>query len=210
MSGIRGMGSSTKTEGLGFRRSLRRASRVGNRRHRPLLESLETRQLLTTYFVTDAHDRLDSSTTPPPGSPLYQQETLRDAITWANNDKTPDNIEFDIPASTSADLATPVYGFDPITQTWRITLNSQLPQITNTVTIDGYSQARVGVPFRYPTQAGLAIQSLALVGSPTGGTFTLTTQDSIMTPGGQPAPSSGTRPPPRYKQRSKRSWVSAT
>ncbi|MGO9600207.1 MAG: Calx-beta domain-containing protein [Isosphaeraceae bacterium] len=143
-----------------------------------MLESLETRQLLSTYRVTNTSDDPTAL------------GTLRDAITAVNNDPNPgsDNIEFDIPASTSADLATPVPGFDPTTQTWRITLNSQLPNITHPVTIDGYSEARVGVPFRYPTQSGLAVQSLSLVGSPTGGTFTLTTQDSIMSPGGTTVP----------------------
>ena len=49
-----------------------------------------------------------------------------------------------------------------------------LPTITNSVTIDGYSQAEVGIPFRYPTEAGLSIQTLSVLGNPTGGTFSLT------------------------------------
>ena len=79
--------------------------------------------------------------------------SLRQAIIDANADSSPgtDNIVFDIPASTAPNLNVPVSGFDPDTQTWTITLDSPLPTITHSVVIDGYSQANVGVPFRYPT-----------------------------------------------------------
>ena len=145
-----------------------------------MLESLETRRLLSTYYVANCNDSGVGS--------------LRQAILDVNNDRTPDNIEFDIFASTSPDLSIPVSGFDPTTQTWRIKLNSPLPTITNTVMIDGYSQAHVGnaVPFRYPTQTGLAVQNLSLVGSPTGGSFYLKSQDMYMSeiPIGPLSPSS--------------------
>ena len=69
----------------------------------------------------------------------------------------------------------PVPGFDPITQTWTIDLASPLPVITHPVSIDGYTQASVGVPYRYPDQVSSAVQSLLVSGEPTGGSFTLTT-----------------------------------
>ncbi len=80
--------------------------------------------------------------------------TLRAAIQAADADPNPgvDDIVFDIPASTAPDLNVPVSGFDPSTQTWTITPNSPLPVITHSVSIDGYSQANVGVPFVYPDQ----------------------------------------------------------
>ena len=95
----------------------------------------------------------------------------------ANADTVPDNIEFSIPASTAANLDVPVPGFDPTTQTWTIKPLTPLPPLTNTVSIDGYSQACCGaaVPYRYPAQESLAIQSLNVLGSPTGGSFTLST-----------------------------------
>ena len=68
---------------------------------------------------------------------------------------SPDDIVFNIPASTAPNSECPVdvtAGFDPGTQTWRIKLATPLPAITNTVSIDGYSQAHDGgVPYRYST-----------------------------------------------------------
>ena len=68
------------------------------------------------------------------------------------------NIVFDIPASTAANLNVPVAGFDPVTQTWTITLDSPLPPITHPVAIDGYTQAnfRCPVPLSRPDQLGRA------------------------------------------------------
>ncbi len=86
-----------------------------------------------------------------------------------------DNIVFDIPASTAANLNVPVPGFDPVTQTWTINLAVPCRSITHPVSIDGYTQANVGVPFRYPDQVSSAAQSLLVGGVPTGGSFTLTT-----------------------------------
>jgi hypothetical protein len=126
-----------------------------------LLESLETRQLLTAIVVSNCNDSGSGS--------------LRQAILDANSQTTPQNIEFDIPASTSANLATPVPGFDPGTQTWTINPLTPLPAITNTVTIDGFSQAASGVLFRYPSQITSAVQSVFVNGYTTGGTFTLST-----------------------------------
>jgi hypothetical protein len=103
------------------------------------------------------------------------QGSLRAAIEAANADPNAgvDNIVFDIPASTVPDLNMRVSGFDPATQTWMITLNSPLPEITHSVAIDGYTQGNVGVPFVYPDSITSAVQFVGAVA--TGGSLTLTT-----------------------------------
>src|SRR5262249_875112 len=53
-------------------------------------------------------------------------------------------IGFDIPSSDP--------NFDPVTQDWTITPLSALPAVTNTVDIDGFTQAHVGTPYQYPSQ----------------------------------------------------------
>src|SRR4051794_15045201 len=109
----------------------------GRRRRERFLasfERMESRQLLATFRVTNTADA-------GPGS-------LRAAILLAEANPGSDNVAFSIPASTSPLLDVPVAGFDPITQTWRITLNSPLPTITDPIHIDGYSQAQGPVPFR--------------------------------------------------------------
>jgi len=112
------------------------------RRRRPTLEALETRQLLSTYYVINTNDSGNGS--------------LRQAILNANKDvvggvMSPDNIYFDIPASSTNTPGVPVPGFDPGTQDWTITLQSPLPTIINTVWIDGYTEAHDGgVPYLYP------------------------------------------------------------
>jgi CSLREA domain-containing protein len=103
--------------------------------------------------------------------------SLWQAITDVNADPNPgvDHIIFEIPASTAANLNVAVPGFDPSTQTWTISLTNPLPVITHPVSIDGYSQAKIPVPFRYPAQVSSAVQTLIVSGDPTGGSFTLTT-----------------------------------
>src|SRR5271157_1695447 len=155
---VPGFGNTTN---LNRKRHCRRStSPVVGRRSRPSLEALETRQLLSTYAVINTNDSGAGS--------------LRQAIINANKDTSPDDIVFNIPASTAPLLDVPVPGFDPGTQTWTITLQSPLPAITNTVSIDGYTEAPLGVPYFYPNAVSSAVQSIALTGSPTGGTFTLT------------------------------------
>jgi hypothetical protein len=124
-----------------------------------MVERMEDRVLLSIFDVTNTADS-------GPGS-------FRQAILDANALPGADQVRFDIPASTAPLLDVPVAGFDPVTQTWRITPLSPLPTITDQVTIDGYTQAHFPVQFRYP---GTIAQSLSLSGNPTGGTFTLTTQ----------------------------------
>ena len=122
---VPGFGNTTN---LNRKRSRRPStSPVVGRRSRPSLEALETRQLLSTYAVTNTNDSGAGS--------------LRQAIINADGDSSPDDIVFNIPASTAPLLDVPVPGFDPGTQTWRIKLHSPLPAITNTVSIDGYTEA---------------------------------------------------------------------
>jgi hypothetical protein len=117
-----------------------------------------------TFLVTNTSDS-------GPGS-------LRQAILDANNRPGPDDIEFAIPASTDPNLSVPVSGFDPVSQTWRITLQSALPTITDTVSIDGYTEAQFPIPYRYP-DAYTATQIITVTGNPTGGSFTLSTQSPL-------------------------------
>jgi hypothetical protein len=140
-----------------FPSRLRRASC----RFRPSLEIEEKRILLTSFLVTNTGDSGTGS--------------LRQAIVDSNGTPGRNEIDFAIPASNAANLDVPVPGFDPVNQTWTITLQSPLPAITNPVTIDGYSQAQFPVPFRYPSALSLAIQTVTVLGSPTGGSFTLST-----------------------------------
>ena len=136
-----------------------------------LLEALEPRRLLATYYVENTGD-----------SAILGSGSLRAAILAADADNSPgtDQIAFDIPAGEPADLAVPVPGFDPSTQDWTITLASPLPPITRTVSIDGYTEgAGGGEPFLYPSSISSAVQSLSIVGSPTGGSFTLSTSSPL-------------------------------
>ena len=70
-----------------------------------------------------------------------------------------------------------------MSQNWTISLLSPLPAIIQSVTIDGYSQALTGVPFRYPSQITSAQQTIAVTGILTGGTFTLSTDGLPLPPG---------------------------
>ena len=162
---VSGFGNTTNLNRKRHRR--RSTSPVVGRRSRPSLEALETRQLLSNLpiQVTNCSDSGAGS--------------LRQAILTANASSSPADIVFDIPASNAnlyPLLNVPIPGFDPVTQTWTITLNSPLPPITNTVSTDGYTEANegVGMPYRYPSEVISAMQAI-VVGSPTGGTFTLTT-----------------------------------
>ncbi len=137
------------------------------------IQSGQSQQSQTTFFVTNTADS-------GPGS-------LRQAITLSNMPHTgADNIIFAIPASISSDLLTPVAGFDPATQTWQITLKSPLPALTHQVTIDGFSEAQNPIPFRYPSEA--ASQTVSITGSPTGGTYTLSTSSPLPTGTTAPIP----------------------
>jgi len=140
---------------------------------------MEPRRLLATFTVNTTTD--DPGVAPTPGT-----TTLRDAINLANAIPGPSTINFAIPAALPSDASRSVAvpGFDPTTQTWRITPASPLPAITAQVTIDGYTQGQLPIAFRYPSQ--LATQQLSIAGSPTGGTFTLTTSAPL--PVGTTAP----------------------
>ncbi len=140
---------------------------------RPRIERMEGRVLLSSiaYEVTNTNDSGAGS--------------LRQAILNANAHPGADNIVFAIPASTAANLDVPVSGFDPVTQTWRITLDSPLPTITDQVSIDGYTQAHFPIPYRYPSQVTQtnSVQSLSVIGGPAGGTFRLQAP-APLSPGG--------------------------
>jgi hypothetical protein len=139
--------------------------RTGSWRAFVNVEAMEPRRLLASQpYVVDLTDD-----TTAPG-------TLRSAILAADADSSPApfNIVFHIPASTAPDLNVPFETFDPVTQTWPIVLSQPLPPITHAVSIDGYTQGNLGVPYRYPDQISSAVQTLTITGTPTGGTFTLT------------------------------------
>ena len=121
--------------------------------------------------------------------------TLRDAITAANDDPNPgvDNIVFEIPASTAGNQNIPVPGFDPITQTWTISLASPLPVITIRSRSTGSPQANTAVAYRYPDQITSAVQDLTIGGEPTGGTFSLSTLAPLPVGTTPPIPFSATR-----------------
>ncbi|MBV8310949.1 MAG: hypothetical protein JO344_11220, partial [Planctomycetaceae bacterium] len=139
---VPGFGNTTNLNRKRLRRRL--TSPVVGRRSRPSLEVLETRQLLSTYAVTNTGDNLGIDPQPGAGT-----GTLRQAIVDADASSSPADIVFNIPAMAPNDL--PVPGFDPVTQDWTITLNSPLPAITDTVSIDGYTEANGGgVPYLYP------------------------------------------------------------
>ncbi|WP_435005624.1 Calx-beta domain-containing protein [Tundrisphaera lichenicola] len=123
------------------------------RRFRTSWERMESRQLLATLpiLVTNAEDS-------GPGS-------LREAINQANNQSGADNILFEIPASTAPNLDVPFPGFDPISQSWRIKLQSELPAITDQLTIDGFSQGHFPVPYRYPAQVSPTLLDPVLISS---------------------------------------------
>ena len=135
--------------------------RQARRRISLLWEALEPRRLLSTFVVRNTADS--------------GADSLRAAITAANADPSPgtDNIYFNIPASTAPGLNVPVPGFDPITQDWTITLASPLPPITRSVSIDGYTQAHVAIPYNYPNNFTSQGYVYAVPVFVTGGTYVL-------------------------------------
>ncbi len=98
------------------RRSMRTRNSIAGRRRMAIspdaLRLLEERCLLSVYTVTDPSD--DGSA-----------GTLRSIIEQVNNDTTPDTIDFNLTGSAP----------------YVIQLQSALPQITNSVVIDGTSQS---------------------------------------------------------------------
>ncbi len=108
----------------------RRKRAFALRRSQPLcLEPLEDRTLLSTFFVVNANDT---------GAGYANYGDLRYCITQANATPGPNVIQFALstnPPGTSA--ASPAHDA-PAVQT--IHLHSALPALTNTVTLDGWSQ----------------------------------------------------------------------
>ncbi|RUL89675.1 Calx-beta domain-containing protein [Tautonia sociabilis] len=99
--------------------SLPLGRRAGDRyrpsKHRPTVESLERKALLATFTVTSNADTGDNNN---PGT-----GTLRAAILAANNNAGLDTIAFNLPGGQTT-----------------ITMASQLPAITDPLTIDGTTQ----------------------------------------------------------------------
>ena len=112
----------------------RRLSRPRRRRRAVLtVETIEARTLLSTIVVTSTDDD--------------GPNTLRQAILAANADSSPDVIDFNLGG-----------GGHQV-----ITLSGALPEITNTVTIDGTSQPGYsGTPLVEINGAGLDINILTL------------------------------------------------
>ena len=169
--------------------SLRLARRARTRAFRPFLEQVEDRVVLSTFVVTNTGDNLGVDPVPGAGTGTLRQAIIDSNAANALATGGTSEIDFAIPASDPIlhpDLDVPVPGFNPATQDWTITLSRPLPVITSPVTIDGYSEAEVGVPFRYPAQLSSTVQSLSLSagGLATGGFFTITTNDPQLTPGG--------------------------
>ena len=104
-------------------RRSRRSDRRGENRRRATMfvESLEGRQLLSTFSVTNTSDSGSGS--------------LRAAITACNTAGGTNAIAFSIPASEGTSL-----GNDSGDDYYEIDLKSALPQITDSVTILGFSQ----------------------------------------------------------------------
>ena len=146
---------------------------------------MESRQLLATIIVNSAGDangadgsdtlslrqaiEISNGTLPVSSLTKLQQLQVIGLTTTAST------IDFAIPAIPAS---TPSgSGFDPTTQTWRIVPTSPLPTITHQVTIDGYTQGDISsISYLYPSEAA---QTLSIGGSPTGGTFTLTTASPL-------------------------------
>jgi hypothetical protein len=106
--------------------------------HRPLLEALEDRTLLSIFMVTNTGD--NSGVNP---APLAGTGTLRQAIVDANAANTgtaanPDLITFDI--TSASDAAGGGTGFNAAVGVATIQPLSGLPTVTDTVVFDGYTQ----------------------------------------------------------------------
>jgi hypothetical protein len=136
---------------FGLLKKARRSFSILSRRaayRRPVLETLEDRTVPSAYKVITTADVLT-------GNP--RQGSLRDAITFINNDvnsdgssklsytgsdPTRDEIDFAITADSNATgyPAGQATGYDAATGVATITPHSALPAITNAVFIDGYTQ----------------------------------------------------------------------
>ena len=108
-------------------RKFDRTRRAAARRFLPLLELLESYQLLSafTYTVTSSADTGNSATTPNDG-------TLRGAIEAANN--------IGVGNSATIDFAIPGSGVQTIT----VFANESLPTIVVPTILDGFTQVGVG------------------------------------------------------------------
>ena len=141
--------------------SLRLARRARTRAFLPFLEQVEDRVVLSTFVVTNTGDNLGVNPAPSPA-----RATLRQAIVDSNaSAQATSEIDFDIPASTAPNLDVPVPGFDPVNQTWTITLDSPLPAITKSSHDRRILPGRVGIPYRYPLRVSPSLLKPILIQS---------------------------------------------
>ena len=154
-----------RKHGDGTRRAMDRARRIG---FRPRVDGLEPRVLLTSQTIPPIVVTSTSDTPVAPTPDVPDPLTLRQAITEADASPGPVTIDFDlVPKNIPG-----VVNFDLTNQVWTIDVNNNvpLPPITNQVTIDGYTQKFVTPSMDNPN----VFQKVQIIGSPTGGTFTLT------------------------------------
>ena len=104
------------------------------------LELMEKRELLTTFAVTNVNDS---------GAGSLRQAILNSNAATA----TANDIVFELEASVPGSPTTPGPGFNPINRTYTINLQSALPQITQQVTIDGFTQGDKSTFYQYPGAA---------------------------------------------------------
>src|SRR5262245_49291434 len=132
-------------------------------RHKPWLEELEERRLLSTFSVNLTADVGDATAVDglcdSDLTTLGDQCTLRAAIEQANSTAGTDSVEFNIPTTDP--------GFSSTTGTWRISPSSPLPEITDSVIINGYSQP--GASPNTLTGGNDAVLLIELNGSSVGG-----------------------------------------
>ena len=153
------------------RRHRRSTSPVVGRRSRPSLEALETRQLLSTYVVNNTNDSGGGS--------------LRQAIINANGDSSPDDIVFNIPASRPAGRpggncpGSRVRSWHADLADHSCTLRSQR-SLTQFQSTDIVKLTMVACPIAIQASRPRCRASSSR-GSPTGGSFTLTTASPLPT-----------------------------
>ncbi len=128
-----------------FRRPAGPSRPARRRAHRPFVERLEQHCLLSTFTVTTTEDAGRGS--------------LRQAILDANAEPGPDVVDFAI-AGEWDDLTPAAWGVQTIR------LRSALPDVTDPLTIDGFSQPRRELDFRYDPRPMIELDGSAAAPAP--------------------------------------------